>query len=133
MTERRVDLVHKTPDGHFEVRFTREEDVVFSVMIGRMVSEDADVLSKLYRDWETKFGKPYRHVMDIAAYEKDEPDVRKKMQKNSLGADSPFSRLAVVGGSFAMRAMFNMYSMVSKAPMKMFATEEEALVWVRGK
>ena len=133
MNERKIDLEHKAPDGHWEVRFSRQDDIVFSTMIGRMVSEDADILSKLHRELEAKIGKRYRHVMDITDYERDEPEVRKKMQRATLGDDSPWTRFAVVGGNFAMRAMFNLFSMVSKIPMKMFATEADALAWISEK
>ena len=134
MTERHYDSGWKAPDGHVEVKFAREGDIVFSAMFGKLRTDDADVLLKSHRDWDAKIGKRFQHVMDITSFDGEEPEARQKMTKACLsGPDSPFADFAIVGGNFATRTLFNLYAKVSKIPMKIFATEADALVWLKEK
>jgi len=131
MTERKIDLEYKNPSGAFKMDFSLEGDIVLLVPTGNMKSEDADALIQIYGDYRKRFGKPFRHAMDITSFENAETVPRQKMAAYALGANSPLACLALCGGGFAIRMLFNLYGKISKVPMKMFATREEALAWAR--
>ena len=131
MTERKIDLEYKNPSGAFKIDFSLEGDIVLSVASGNMKTEDADAVIQIYRNYCEKFGKPFLHVMDITSFENAETESRQKMSAHVLGANSPLACLALCGGGFAIRMLFNLYGKISKIPMKMFTTREEALAWAK--
>jgi len=131
MSERRIDQEHREPDGRWRIEFTRQDDIVWSVLHGKLKEEDADTLLKLFRDWQATVGKPYPHIMDINQFEGDDAGTRMKLARALLGKDSPLASFAIVGGNFVLRTMFNLFAMTSKIPMKMFPATEDALAWVR--
>jgi hypothetical protein len=133
MTDRHYDSGYRAPDGHLEVKFARQDDLVFTAFYGMLKDEDAEFVIRLFRDLLANIGKPYRHVMDITHFEGDTAVSRKKMADFALGPDSPYVMYSVVGGNSVMRLMFNLYARVSKVPMKMFSTEEQALAWMNGR
>ena len=123
---------YRSPDGGFT--YTVSESAGFYVLYQEGVERlaDAQHLKATLQDLSRKLGRRYALLMPLPEKFSDvAPEARKTMADAVLGNDSPLSKFAIFGGTFVMRALFNMYGRISKVPLRLFATQAEAEAWLK--
>jgi hypothetical protein len=122
----------KSADGKFE--FTQYEDddgIFYGKPVGFQDAESSNKILETIESTSRRFGRKLLYVLDVSDLDEITPEARKILSDWALPAESVFERLAVLGGNFFMRTLFNMWTRVSKSFMKMFKVREKALSWLK--
>ena len=118
-------------EGQFKHSQHEADGIVFATNTGVMDLDSAHKLVETLRNTHRNSGATYPMLLDVQALDEATVEARKIWTDNLLGKDSPFTKLAVVGGSFWIRTLANMYARIASIPMKLFKTNEEALTWLK--
>ena len=129
--EEKLIAEYRREDGRFRYELFETPGYHLLNQCGVLALEDAKHLSATLSDLGKRLGKRYPVLMPLPPEFADaEPAARNHMSDVVLGEDSPFSKFAIVGGSFLMRTLFNFYGRISKVPMRQFVTRDEAVAWL---
>jgi hypothetical protein len=122
----------KSADGKFEFTQHEDDDGVFhGKPAGFQDAESSYKIVELIESTSRRVGKKLLYVLDVSGLDEITPEARKVLSDWALPAESVFERLAVLGGNFFMRTLFNMWTKVSKSFMRMFKVREKALSWLK--
>jgi len=122
---------YQDPGGTFGYALEEEDGIVAVSQWGFM---DADAAQRLIAELQriaAQRGGPFLHMLDMQKMSDVSPEARRLMVAAILAKDSPISRFAPYGGSFALRCMMNLYARIANVPMRVFATRQEAQSWLR--
>jgi len=122
---------HQDPGGRFGYEIEEEDGIIVGLQWGFMDADDARRLIAELRRIAAQQGGPYRHALDMQRATGLSPEARRLMVAAILAKDSPVSKFAPYGGAFALRCMMNLYARIANVPMRVFATREEAMQWLR--
>ena len=129
--EQKTIAEYQSTDGKFTYKILEGAGFYVLAQTGAMRVEDARHLTTALVEVRNRLGKRYGLLMPLPAEFTDVmPEARKTMADVVLGRDSPFVKFSIYGGSFVMRTMFNLYGRISKVPLRLFATQEEAEAWL---
>ena len=131
MEEKRV-AEYRSPDGTFTYDISQGAGFYVLNQAGEESLADAKHLAAALQDLHRRVGNRYALLMPLPEdFKGAKPEARKVMSDTVLTENSPLSKFAIYGGSFLLRSMFNLYTRVSKVPVRLFATREEAEAWLK--
>jgi hypothetical protein len=121
-----------TPGGQFHSHFEVFPDGLVMVKNTGLLNVECahQVVAQLVRIRE-ETGQRLLSCIDITEYEGGEPEARPIMREKMLGEDAPSRGVALFGGNFATRTLFNLYAKVASIPVRQFKNKEEAVAWLR--
>ena len=130
--EKKLIAEYRSNDGKFQWELFETEHLFLVNQTGTMRLEDAKHVRAAYYDLVRRLDKRLLLSMPLQGFESVDAEARKHMGDALLNNNSPFKKVAVFGGSFLMRIMFNLYARISqKVPLRLFAKQEEAEDWLR--
>ena len=122
---------YRNPAGSFEFQLREGPGFLSITNRGVMAEEDARHTADALEEARRRLGRPFPLLLDASGMESVEPKARAVMHQRAVGPDGPCSRIAFVGGSFAMGTLLNMYARVANKPMRHFEKREEAEAWLK--
>jgi hypothetical protein len=122
---------YRNPAGSFEFQLREGPGFLRIKNRGVMTEADARHTAEALEEAGRRLGHPFPLLLDASGLESVEPRARSIMHQRAVGPDGPCSRIAFVGGSFAMGTLLNMYSRVAHKPMRHFEKLEEAEAWLK--
>ncbi len=123
---------YRSADGKFTYQLSECPEWYLLYQTGEFRLDDAKHLAETLIDLSRRIGQRYPVLMPLpAGFRSTEPDARRHMSAVVLAEGSPLSKVAIYGGSFLMRTMFNLFGRVSKVPLRLWLTREEAEAWLR--
>ena len=122
----------KSDDGKFEyTQYEGEDGIVYAKAVGHQDVGSANKIAELSKEVHRRLGRKFSWALDVSDLEKVEPEARKVMSDNTLAKDSVVENMAIIGANFFIRNLMNMYAKVSKVPVRVFKTKEEAVSWLK--
>lgn len=122
---------YESSDGAFRYTQWFEEGVLIAELRGTLDDADAEAVKRCVDEARpTKTGR-VAHLIDASKLDHVSPAARRTMTAYATGDASPFAVLAIAGGNFFVRNIFNLFLRISTIPAKVFADRQEALDWLR--
>jgi hypothetical protein len=122
----------ESEDGEHLVEVSERPDGIVAVRARGVVrGKGADLMLAFLRERAVTSGRKLRILFDNTHLTRVHPDARRASAAFAL-EDSPAERLATCGDNLALRALTNLYSVVSRVPVRSFGDEPSALRWLEG-
>ena len=121
---------HSSNGTDFRCTSEFEGDILVQEVRGTMNDDGASVaIQQIEEAAEIHKGR-LGLLVDAAQFEHITPSARRTMTMFATGESSPIAAIAISGGNFFVRNVFNLFLRVSIIPAKIFSDRDSAKEWL---
>ena len=122
---------YTSPNGEYSFEIHVGDDgIAYGTSRGYEEKQSSEAIRAFFFEIQSHLGRHYSICFDISHLEELTPEARKVWSDTALAKNSPFVRVAVVGGGFFIRSLMNFYARIAHMPVRLFKTREEAVAWL---
>ena len=121
----------RSTEDDFRYQQWVEDSVLIGELEGSLEEASAEAIIRLLKIARKSKGQPLRWLIVLSSLASVTPDARRRLTEFLTAESTPVERIAVFGGSFLIRNIFNLFRRISTVPARAFETREEAIRWAR--